>query len=190
MADKQTNSKKDTKPIKNETSKKLTEKTTVKKPSVKNTATIAKKTPSKKSEVKYPTRVAEAYHGDDHKFEIFCETYLHRHKDKYGEPESRNKTKDGGVDIISIKKDEYGSIEQVFYVSVKNEVAHKIGTPILDSITGAMKKFTDKYGDSYTKHIPMVMASGEFSPDAIKLSKKTHVILIDGHKLSKEKRID
>lgn len=175
-----------------------TTKTTVK-PAAKKTETAKKVTPTpKKSDTKKKTekttlppgakKVYEIFVGHEHFFELFCEGYLHRHRDIYGEPYIRQKTRDKGVDIICIKKDEWGdNIETVYYVSCKNK--ESIGPGIVDSIAGAMQKFIPHYGDEDTKHFAMIMTSGILTADANKAAKALKVKIIDGNKLAKEKRI-
>lgn len=192
MAETKTKTSRTTKSTKT-TTKPATKKTTVKK------ADTTKKIPSqpKKVDTKKKTektalspgakKVYDVFVGHEHFFELFCEGYLHRHRDEYGEPHIRQKTRDKGVDIICVKKDEWDSIDTVYYISCKNK--ESIGSEIVDSIVGAMQKFIPHYGDEDTKHIAMIMTSGVLTADAKKVRRALNVEVIDGNKLAKEKRI-
>lgn len=132
----------------------------------------------------------ERYKGDEHGFEIFCGYYLSAHRKKYGDPKLGPKNKDKGIDIISVKRDSFDAIVEVYYVQVKN--MEVVSSNVVDALVGAMTKFTKKYGDEDTKHIALLMTSGRFTADAKKAGKASSfdVQFIDGNILSKEKRFD
>ena len=177
---KKTVDKKNTKPSTIGTSAKATIKTTSKKTDEKTTS--KKLTPAEK--------LYQSYLHQDHKFELFCENYLFRHHDKYGDVKIRSKTKDGGLDIVCIKEDDdWGDVTHVYYVQVKNK---KIDTKIVRELVGSIAIRSKKYGDENTEHIGVLMTSLNFTADAKKEGNASPYKMkyIDGATLAKEKRVD
>ena len=175
MAETKTKVSKTTKSIKT-TTKPATKKTTVKK------ADTKKKT-EKTALSAGAKKVYDVFVGHEHFFELFCEGYLHRHRDKYGNPEiNPKKTRDGGWDIRCFKEDDYETT--IYYISCKN--MEKIGPDPIRLIKGETPSNSD---DSDTLYVPMIMTSGILTDDAKKTAKSLGVKVIDGNMLATEKRI-